>query len=956
MSLLSTGVGLVSGLNYSALVTALTAPEQSQITTLQSQDQAIKAKATAVTGLNADLLSLTTSATSLGTASNFNAMAVQNSDPTQLTATVSTGATPGTYQFQSLQLAAAQQTISQGFANTTQQLVGAGTITISPGGQLATPTPLNVLNGGAGVQPGTIRITDRSGASANIDLSNAYTVDDVATAINNATGISVNASIQGDHLVLTDATGQTLTNLSVSDVGGGHTASDLGIGGSVAASTLTGTSIYQATGAFTLSSLNDGNQISLAASGQPSLQVQLTDPGATTINVDLTGAATLNDVVKDINNAANNSGKLTASIANGKIVLTDNTGGGGAQPLSVTDINGASAAHQLGLDAAAVGNTLTGNSLVGGIDSVLLRNLRGGQGITSPGQISLTDRTGATGTIDLSQAHSLSDVVTAINSATDGNNNKLHLTAALDAAGTGIQVTDTSGATASNLVIADVGPGTTAAQLGIAVNAAQTSVDSGSLGLQYVNLATSLATYGPGGTAVPSGVFSITDSTGQQSTVNVSSSVTTIGDLQQAIATATSGKVTLQLNATGDGFQLVDQAGGSGQLSVSELGGTTAAALHILGTGTTGPGGHSQIDSRVGTSITVAATDTLASLAAKINAANAGVTASIINDGSTFSPNRLLLTSSTTGAAGRFTVDDGGLGLGFATQTQGQDALLKVASSSSANTFIRTSSTNQFNSVFTGLDVDLNTVGTTPAQVTVAADNSKVTGLVQSFVTNYNTLVPQISSLTTYNTATNTPATLQGDGTILNLSSVLSQLVTDSVSGPAGNAVQSLSELGISVNQDGTLTLDSTALAQQLSQNPTAVGNFFLDSTNGFATKLKNTINSYTDPTNGGLTQESNSFQAQSTSVEQRISTLQAMLTARQTSLMTTFIHLETVLANLRSQQSALASILNLSSTSTSTSSSSGSTSSTSSTGSTSSSSSGTPSSGTGATSLATGG
>ena len=218
MSLLSTGVGLVSGLNYTALVGALTAPEQTQITRCRPRIRRSSRKATAVSGLNVQLLSLTTSATSLGTASNFNSLTVQNSDPGQLTVSTTTGATAGNYQFQSLRLAAAQQTISQGFANTTQQLVGAGTITVSPGGQLATPTPLNVLNGGAGVQPGTIRITDRSGASANIDLSNAYTVDDVVSIINQTSGISVQASIQGDHLVLNDTSGQSTSNFSVADV------------------------------------------------------------------------------------------------------------------------------------------------------------------------------------------------------------------------------------------------------------------------------------------------------------------------------------------------------------------------------------------------------------------------------------------------------------------------------------------------------------------------------------------------------------------------------------------------------------------------------------------------------------------------------------------------------------------------------------------------------------------
>lgn len=912
MSLVSSSVGLVSGLNYGALTSALLAPEQSQITALTNQDKTIKSQEAAVTGLLGNLLPLTTSAIDLGTASNFNALSVQNSDTGQLTVTSSAGATAGSYQLQALRLATAQQLISRGFSNTTQQLVGAGTITISPGGQLTQPTTLDVLNGGAGVQRGIIRITDRSGASANVDLSNAFTVDDVISAVNAASGISVNATVQGGKIVLSDTTGRSVTNLSVSDTSGGHTAQDLGISESVASATLTGNTIYQATGAFTLSKINDGNQIRLAASNQPDLQIQLTDPAATTIAVNLAGAATLNDVINEINGATNNSGKLTASIAAGRLVLTDNTGGGGTKSLSVTDLNGASVASELGLNTTATGNTLTGNQLVGGIDSVLLRNLRGGQGISNLGQISLTDRTGASATVDLSQAQSLSDVLTAINSATNSSGNRLHLNATLDSARTGIQIQDTSGATTGNLVIADVGAGTAAAQLGIAVNAPQNAVDSGALDLQYVNLATPLSTYGSGKKAIPTGAFVVTDSTGHQSTVNVTSSIQNLGDLQQAIATATNSKVSLQLNSTGDGFELVDQAGGTGQLKVADLGGTTASALRIAGTGTTGSGGQSQIDSRIGTAITVAATDTLASLAAKINSAGNGFTATIINDGSSFSPNRLELTANQTGAIGQFTVDDGGLGLGFSTQTKGQDALLKVGSNSSANPFFQSSSTNNFSAALPGLAVELNTVGITPAQVNVAADTSRIPGLLQAFVSNYNTVISQVATLTDFNTATNTPATLQGNGTALQIPSALSNLVNNSVFGPAGNSVQSFAALGLSVNQDGTLSLDSTVLAQQIAQSPTAVGNFFLDPTNGFAAKLKSAVNSFSDPTTGELTTQGNSLQASATATESRIATLNQILTGRQQTLMSQFTHLESVLAGLRTQQSALAGLLNL--------------------------------------------
>ena len=67
------------------------------------------------------------------------------------------------------------------------------------------------------------------------------------------------------------------------------------------------------------------------------------------------------------------------------------------------------------------------------------------------------------------------------------------------------------------------------------------------------------------------------DSTGASYAVNISDSVKTIGDVLDAISTTTNGKVTGKLNATGDGFELIDQAGGSQQLQVKELGGTTAS-------------------------------------------------------------------------------------------------------------------------------------------------------------------------------------------------------------------------------------------------------------------------------------------------------------------------------------------------------------------------------------------
>ena len=57
-----------------------------------------------------------------------------------------------------------------------------------------------------------------------------------------------------------------------------------------------------------------------------------------------------------------------------------------------------------------------------------------------------------------------------------------------------------------------------------------------------------------------------------------------------------------------------------------------------------------------------------------------------------------------------------------------------------------------------------------------------------------------------------------------------------------GPAPRSMDRFAAKVDSDGTLTLDTTALSQQLAQNPTAVSDFFLDSGNGFAAKLKRLI------------------------------------------------------------------------------------------------------------------
>src|SRR4029079_5782050 len=90
----------------------------------------------------------------------------------------------------------------------------------------------------------------------------------------------------------------------------------------------------------------------------------------------------------------------TVAGSNG-IRLTDTTGGGGT--LSVSALNSSLAAHDLGIDQAAVGTTISGRDVIASITSVLLSSLRGGSGL-SLGSVDFTDRLGASATVDFSGA------------------------------------------------------------------------------------------------------------------------------------------------------------------------------------------------------------------------------------------------------------------------------------------------------------------------------------------------------------------------------------------------------------------------------------------------------------------------------------------------------------------------------------------------------------------------
>ena len=356
--------------------------------------------------------------------------------------------------------------------------IGAGTITIGVGGgELSSTNNLADLNGGAGVRRGQFRITDRSGASTVVDISDAVTLQDVIKKINTSLDIQVQASAQGGHLVLTDTSGKTLDDLTVTDVGGGHSARDLGIAGnSNGTTTLTGTNVNQISRTTSLALLNDGNGVR-SADANGDFSITPGDGGAA-ITVNLATATDVGDVLDAINTAGAGRVKADLSPDGSGIQLTDISGGGGA--MTIAALNNSQAAHDLGLDTTGTG-TITGRDLVAGLGTVLLSSLNGGAGLAA-GTIAIKDRADtASINVDLSGSTSVQDLLDKI------NNSGASVQASLNSAGDGIQIVDTSGG--SGTLQIDDSTGTTAQDLGIAgtFDVDTTVVKGANLHRQYVS-------------------------------------------------------------------------------------------------------------------------------------------------------------------------------------------------------------------------------------------------------------------------------------------------------------------------------------------------------------------------------------------------------------------------------------------------------------------------------------
>jgi len=623
MGTIQSSVGLISGIDSQQLIQQLLQIEARPKQLAQQRIAQLQQQQAAFLSINSSLLALGTAAGAFRTDNVFQATSASSSNESSLTATSSNRASEGVYQFQVNRLVSTQRMLSRGFVDRDSSGIGASQFSFEiGGGSIDESTDLSELNGGNGIKRGKINITDRAGNSATVDLSTVVTVQDVLDRINNQSGISVSASVQDGSLVITDETGATTSNLIISDSFGYETATSLGIktaAGGVAAEAFTGTNIRTVSENTSLSLLNDGLGV-LVRDGSTDFRI-FTRDGGPAISVDLgqltqevvtegefegqvydsetmpTGddkpeteqqvtrsrAATLGDVIGMINEQSD--GKVTAQInaAGTGLELIDNTTDNGSVfriAEGATDSSTANTAKGLGLSgligAGITQASFTGDRLVAGLNTVLSRNLNGGQGITST-DLTVTDRAG--NSLDLSGvltasdlSGSLSSMVAKINTELEGAGVGARIE--LNSTGNGLRAVDSSGATAQNFTIA----GELAAQLGLTKDSAATSIDGENLQLKWIGQATSMSRLNQG-RGIDAGEIRITDASGSSQTITIRNDFQNVNELIDFLNSRPDLDIEAAVNDTGDGIVIRDVSGGGGELKIEDVTGTAAKQL-----------------------------------------------------------------------------------------------------------------------------------------------------------------------------------------------------------------------------------------------------------------------------------------------------------------------------------------------------------------------------------------
>ncbi|MDR2261334.1 MAG: flagellar filament capping protein FliD [Azoarcus sp.] len=296
-------------------------------------------------------------------------------------------------------------------------------------------------------------------------------------------------------------------------------------------------------------------------------------------------------------------------------------------------------------------------------------------------------------------------------------------------------------------------------------------------------------------------------------------------------------------------------------------------------------------------SIDLSGVDSLTKLANAINQKDAGVSATVINDGST---QQLVLTGK-EGQANAFTVGGTGVGGAAAVKIQdAQDAKFRL------DGIDITSASNTVKDVATGVTLDLKATNVgSPTNVSVSVDyGDKLKTELENFVNAFNSTIDSVKSLGKYD-ADNPQSTgaLNGNRVLRETQTALRDLVfqESNIQNQNGGKM-TLSNLGITFNKEGKLELDSDKLAAAIKDNPSNVASFAAEMGGRFNTGLDKLVGF-----DGSIKNVEASMQSSITRLDERVESMTAKLLKVEERYRTQFSALDSLVTKMNSTSNYLA-------------------------------------------------
>lgn len=309
--------------------------------------------------------------------------------------------------------------------------------------------------------------------------------------------------------------------------------------------------------------------------------------------------------------------------------------------------------------------------------------------------------------------------------------------------------------------------------------------------------------------------------------------------------------------------------------------------------------------------------NTLAGIRDAINASTAGVSAVIINTGSS---NFLLLTSKETGAANALkitaTEDVGEEGLAelvYDPTTPGASKLIETVAAQDAVIEIDgisvTRSSNTISDAINGVTLMLTkemTLGTT-TKLTLSRDNAGAKTAIDAFVKAYNDLNKLITDATAYNLSTGKGSILTGDASVRSIQSQLRRALSGAIEGaPAG--LSTLSQAGITFQRDGTLVVDSSKLDGVLANATLDLSKLFITTgtTTGYASRISTLVGNMVMGANGTVNNRIDSINSSIRRIGVDRNTANAHLEKTELSYLAQFSALDVLLGKMTSTSNYL--------------------------------------------------